>query len=125
MVELLKVILGAEGWLFVLFVNYVVYYIFYSFENGFFGERKCFEFEIFGLIWYYLVLVFCSMLEPCGLYGVEWVGEIVVVISDLELYWCWSGLESFCIEVEEEAEFLVEGEEGVEEGVLMVISFFL
>ena len=64
------------------------------------------------------------MQEPRGLYGVEWAGETVAIISDLELHRRWSGLESSYAEVEEEAK-PTEDEGGAEEDTPPVTSPFL
>ena len=122
-IALLKTILGAEGRLFALPANHAVYHAFYSYENGFPGERKRPGREIPGSTWYYPDRAPCSMQEPRGLYGVEWAGETVAIISDLELHRRWSGLESSCTEVEEQPAPPAEGEEGAEEAASVTSPF--
>ena len=125
MIVLLKEIVGVEGQLFPLPANHAVYHAFYSYENGFPGERKRLVRQIPGSPWYYPDRAPCSALDPRGLYGVEWSGETVAIISDLELHRRWSGLESSCAEFENETAPPAGGEEGAEEAASPVTSPFL
>ena len=96
MVAMLKRVIGSEGRLFPLPANHAVYHAFYSYENGFPGELKRPIADIPGSHWYYPDQAPCTGQTPRGLYGVEWQGQTVAVISDLALHRGWSGLPSRC-----------------------------
>ena len=101
MIDLLKRLIGAEGRLYAMPANHALYHAYYSYENGFPGELKRPVAEIPISNWYYPDQMPCTSQPPRGLYGVEWQGQVVAVISDLELHRRWSGLASSCPESEE------------------------
>ena len=94
MVVLLKGIFGAEGKMYALPADHAVYRSFYNYENGFPGELKRPVVEVAGSNWYYPDRMPDTTQPPRGLYGVEWQGRMVAVISDLALHRSWSGMAS-------------------------------
>ena len=82
--------LGNEGRLLKLPRSHAIYHVFYSYENGFPGERYFPEDDVRMGEWYYPDRAPDGK-PPRGLWGVEWKGGVVAVISDLELHRLWSG----------------------------------
>jgi len=109
MVRFLRRALGAEGRLFKIPASNPIYHSFYSFGAGFPGELDMRTLEGPGADWFYPDREPC-MKPPRGLWGVEWNGELVGVISDLDLHLRWGGEMTFCdtLEAEEEEETIVQ-----------------
>jgi hypothetical protein len=83
--------LGGEGRLLKLPRSHAIYHAFYDYESGFPGERYFPEDDDVQMgEWYYPDRA-PNAKPPRGLWGVEWQGEVVAILSDLELHRLWSG----------------------------------
>ncbi len=114
MIDHLKVVIGSEGGVSELPLTHPIYQSYYSFESGFPGENKERVTELEQRSWYYpnynprevferqqeaLASINPAQSEQqvgapdyLGLYGVELNGDLVGVISDLQLSSRWAGI---------------------------------
>jgi len=96
MVIYLRRALGEEGRLLKIPRLHPIYHSFYDYPTGFPGEIYLPEKEDYqGEGWEYPERFLCDP-RPRGLWGAEWQGELVAVVSDLELHRRWSGEPSEC-----------------------------
>lgn len=94
MVRHLKRALGSGGGLFEIPLGHGVYHSFYNFGAGFPYENKKEKAQIWEPSWYYPDLP--PGMPPRGLWGIDWQGELVGVISDLDMHSLWSGELTYC-----------------------------
>ncbi len=102
----LEQVLGAEGRLFPLPLSHPLYTAYYDFSGGFPGEEKQRLTEASGPSWYYAgegrpgpalpppapinpQLQQVPQLPALGLWGVELKGQLVAILSDLDLHVNW------------------------------------
>ena len=111
MIDHLKKVLGSDGNLFALPPTHPIYQSYYSFESGFPGENKQRIREPEGQSWHYPLSNPRELFETqsnaraadnptlrqenaapdyLGLYGVELNGELVAVLSDLQMASKWA-----------------------------------
>jgi hypothetical protein len=113
MIDHMKKVLGSEGNVFELPLSHPIYQSYYSFESGFSGENKQRVKEAEERSWYYPLSNPRELFEAqnaaltvndptlriegggpdyLGLYGVELNGDLVAVISDLQMSSKWAGI---------------------------------
>ena len=106
----LRSVLGNEGRIFPVAPTHDLYHSFYDFDGGFAGEDKADMKEYLpGSPWYYPVATRQEevavdnqafslavqqeqqreQLPPMGIWGVEWEGQLVAVLSDLGMHTQW------------------------------------
>ncbi len=124
MIDHLKKVLGSDGNLFALPPSHPIYQSYYSFESGFPGENKQRIREPEGQSWYYPLSNPRELFEAqsnaraadnptlrqenaapdyLGLYGVELNGELVAVLSDLQMASQWAMIATTAEESTENA----------------------
>ena len=97
MIEHLQAIIGADGGIFELPADHPLYFSFFSFDMGFPGEDKHRVQDWGQNSWYYPESRFRRLgtdttegpAEPLGLYGINYRGDLVGVISDLGMADRW------------------------------------
>ncbi len=92
----IRLALKSQGEVVELPLDHPIYSAYYEFSNGFPGERKnnVMRFaRTLGDPWHYPSRMPCTG-QLRGLWGVEWEGTLVAVLSDLSLQQNWSGQAS-------------------------------
>ena len=100
MIKHLRAIIGVEGGIFEVLPVHPLYHAFYSFDLGFPGEDKVKAHDWGQSSWYYprssgFIMDTGSTAEappPIGIYGINFRGQMVGVLSDLGLADRWNGI---------------------------------